>query len=258
VPVTGVWVIPWGLAALLLLPFGAEGLALGPMGWGTEAIIAIARHAAAWPAAATLTRSLPGISLWLMTLGGLWLCLWRTRWRLAGMMPIVVAFLLGLFHPPPDILVSADARLVGVRTADGGMLLSSDRIERFTGESWVRRAGVETAGPWPLGMDSADGRLRCDAIGCLYRRGGRRIAIAGKVEALVDDCGAADVLLSLVPVRRRCPGVRHVIDRFDLWRNGGYALWLRDDGSLTIKNARAVRGDRPWVPKPERRPRRAE
>jgi competence protein ComEC len=257
VPLTGIWVIPWGLLALVLLPFGVEHLALGPMGWGTGAIIAIAHHAAAWPAAATLTHTLPGISLWLMTFGGLWLCLWRTRWRLAGVIPIVAAFLLGSFHPPPDILVSGNARLVGVRTADGGMLLSSGRTERFTGESWVRRAGAETAGPWPMGMDSVDGRLRCDAVGCLYRRGGQRIAIASKVEALVDDCAAADVLLSLVPVRRRCASPRHVIDRFDLWRNGAYALWLRDDGSVSIENARDARGERPWVPKPERRPRRA-
>jgi competence protein ComEC len=255
VPLTGIWVMPWGLLALLLLPFGLESVALVPMGWGIEAIMAVAREAAGWPVAAAVTQAMPGASLWLLTLGGLWLCLWRTRWRLWGLAPVALALLLGPLQRPPDILVSGDARLVGVRTADGGMLLSSGRIERFTGDSWVRRAGAEQAGLWPVGTQSADGRLRCDTLGCVYRRDAASVAIVSKVEALVDDCGAVDVLVSLVPVRRRCPGVRHVVDRFDIWRNGAHAIWLNGDGSPRVESTRAARGDRPWVPKPETRPR---
>jgi competence protein ComEC len=257
VPLTGIWVMPWGLAALLLLPVGGEAVALAPMGWGIEAIIWIAREAAAWPAAATVTPALPGVSLWLLTLGGLWLCLWRTRWRLWGLGAVGAAFLAGLWHPPPDILVSGDARLVGVRTAGGGLLLSSGTVERFAGEAWIRRSGLDQAGLWPVGTESADGRLRCDAAGCLYRRDGRRIAIVSRVEALVDDCGSVDMVLSLVPVRRRCPGARHVIDRFDMWRNGAHAVWLGQGERIRIATARQMRGDRPWVPKPETRTRAA-
>ncbi|HKU94322.1 MAG TPA: ComEC/Rec2 family competence protein [Vineibacter sp.] len=258
VPLTGIWVMPWGLLALLLLPFGGEALALVPMGWGIDAIIWVAREAASWPAAATVTPALPGASLWLLTLGGLWLCLWRTPWRWWGLAPAAIALLLGPLQRPPDILVSGDARLVGVRTADGGMLLSSGRIERFTADSWVRRAGAEQAGLWPVGTESADGRLRCDVLGCVYRRAGGRIAIVSKVDALVDDCGAVDMLLSLVPVRRRCPAVRQVVDRFDIWRNGAYAIWMDDAGGVRVENTRQARGDRPWVPKPETRPRATE
>ena len=89
VPLTGFWIMPWGLLAMLLMPFGLERFALVPMGWGVDGLNAIAFHVAAWPQAATLVPSLPGASLWLLTLGGLWLCLWRRRWRLAGL-PVVV------------------------------------------------------------------------------------------------------------------------------------------------------------------------
>jgi competence protein ComEC len=258
VPLTGIWAIPCGLAALLLLPFGLEAVALVPMGWGVDAIIAIAREAAAWPAAATITPALPGVSLWLLTLGGLWLCLWRTSWRFWGLALVACALLLGWFHRPPDLLVSADARLVGIRDASGGMLLSSVRAERFTAESWVRRAGADHADLWPVDTQSADGRLRCDAVGCLYRgSGGQQVAIARSIEALADDCAGADVLLSLVPVRRRCPGVRYVVDRFDIWRNGAHAIWLDNGRGVRIENTRRARGERPWVPRPETRPRPA-
>ncbi|MCW5748584.1 MAG: ComEC/Rec2 family competence protein [Alphaproteobacteria bacterium] len=255
VPLTGVWVMPWGLAALLLLPFGGEGLALVPMGWGIEGIIRVAREAAAWPAAAAVTPAMPGASLWLLTLGGLWLCLWRTGWRLWGLIPVTLAMLLGLLRTPPDILVSADARLIGVRTADGGLLLSSGKVERFTAETWTRRAGVGSPGPWPVGTESADGRLRCDALGCVYRRAGKRIWIASREDGLLADCAGADVVVSVVPVRGRCRSVPKVVDRFDMWRQGAHAIWVGDNGAVRIESTRQIRGDRPWVPKPETRPR---
>ena len=88
VPLTGFWIMPWGLLAMLLMPLGLERFALVPMGWGVEGLNAIARHVADWPQAATLVPSLPGASLWLLTVGGLWFCLWRRRWRLAGL-PVV-------------------------------------------------------------------------------------------------------------------------------------------------------------------------
>src|SRR5262249_9999448 len=109
VPLTGFWIMPWGLLAMLLMPFGLERLALVPMGWGVEGLNAIAFHVGAWPQAAALVPSLPGASLWLMTLGGLWFCLWRRRWRLTGLPVIALALMLGP-GPPPDLLMSEDGR----------------------------------------------------------------------------------------------------------------------------------------------------
>ena len=51
--------------------------------------------------------SLPGASLWLMTIGGLWFCLWRHRWRFAGLPVVAVGLLLGP-PTPPDLLMSED------------------------------------------------------------------------------------------------------------------------------------------------------
>jgi competence protein ComEC len=40
-----------------------------------------------------------------------------------------------------------------------------------------------------------------------------------------------------------------VIDRFDLWRDGGHAVWL-DPGAIAVLSVRESRGDRPWVVRP--------
>jgi competence protein ComEC len=74
VPLTSFWVMPWAVGAFLLMPLGMEWLALTPMGWGIDGILAIARSVAAWPGAVTLVPAMPLAGLGLITFGGLWLC----------------------------------------------------------------------------------------------------------------------------------------------------------------------------------------
>ena len=246
VPITGLWIMPWAVAAFLLMPFGLESLALVPMGWGVDAVIWVAGLVAGWPGAASLLPVLPLWGLALMTLGGLWLCIWQRNWRLLGAAPIVAGFCSILLLTPPDVLVSGDGKLMGVRDAEGGLLLSTRRAEAFTAEGWLRRVADDAAEPWPDEGASADGRLACDGLGCLYRAEDHLVALVKDVAALEEDCAVADVVVSLVPVRRRCPSAAAVVDRFDLWRNGAHALWLTPD-AVEIVSVGETRGTRPWV-----------
>jgi competence protein ComEC len=59
VPVTGLWVMPWGILAAVLWPFGLEAWALRAMIAGVEVIIAIATSVASWPGAVALAPSMP-------------------------------------------------------------------------------------------------------------------------------------------------------------------------------------------------------
>src|SRR5205823_11258475 len=77
VPLTSFWVMPWAVAAFLLMPLDLESLALTPMGWGISGVNAIARAVAAWPGAVSLVPAMPLAGLCLITVGGLWLCLRR-------------------------------------------------------------------------------------------------------------------------------------------------------------------------------------
>lgn len=77
VPLTSFLVMPAGMLALLLMPFGAEGPALALMGWGVAGILAVAQAVAAWPGAALAMAPLPAASLAVIALGFCWLCLDR-------------------------------------------------------------------------------------------------------------------------------------------------------------------------------------
>ncbi len=263
VPVTALWVMPWAVAAFLLMPFGFEAMALAPMGQGIEIIIAVAESVSSWQGAVTLVPAVPVSALAFVALGGLWLALWRGRWRLYGVGGIVLGVAVAVLAQPPDVLVDGRGRLLAVRAADGTVAFSTLRRARFDRKMWLRRFGLdpEKAGKkWPKTGASSDKRLSCDLQGCLYRASGRVVALAFTEGALAEDCWRADVVIAVVPVRRACPAKGGVIDRFDLWRDGGAAIWLGQGGvngagagrpgKITIETVNGVRGRRPWVVRP--------
>ncbi len=257
VPLTGVWIMPWAVLAFILMPFGLEQLALIPMGLGVSGVIAVAETVSSWPGAVSPVEALPPAGLGLVAAGGLWLCIWRRPWRLAGLVAIAAGMFSLAIVRPPDVLVSGDAKLLGVRSSEGELWVSSGRKARYTAETWARRAGVAAPRVWSTRGPEADkpqaeGQLRCDGLGCLFRARGHMVALVNDSRALAEDCAAATVVIALEPVADgACPEPELVIDRFDLWRNGAYALWL-SPGGIEVRNAREVRGERPWVGKPEK------
>ena len=253
VPITALWVMPWAVAAYALMPFGLEAAALAPMGWGIAIIIDVAETVAGWPGAVAFIPAMPTWGLGIIAIGGLWLCLWRTRWRLLGAPVIALGLASVMLARPPDILVDADGKLMAVRSADGRLAVSSTRSSRFVRDVWTRRSGQEEpALAWPAPGTSADGRLRCDSLGCIYRSHARTVALVRSAQALLEDCWVADVVVSAVPVRTPCPKARIVVDRFDLWRNGAHAIWLGegDAANIRVESVNQGRGDRPWVLRP--------
>lgn len=246
VPLTGFWIMPWGLLAMLLMPFGLEAFALVPMGWGVDGLNAIAFYVASWPDAARLVPSLPGASLWLLTLGGLWLCLWRRRWRLAGLPAVAIGLLLGP-PPAPDLLMSEDGRVLGLRDERGMVHVASARTDRFVSDAWARRQGQDGARRWTVSADEQASGLGCATGLCRWRKGPWRVALVSDERRLAEACGSADIVLATVDAQARCRGPRLVIDRRDAWREGAQALWI-DDLGVRRETANARRGDRPWVP----------
>lgn len=255
VPITALWVMPWGMVAYVLMPLGLEGLAVVPMGWGIEAIMAVAHHVAGWPGSVVLLSVFPSSALILISLGALWLCLWTRRWRFLGFIPAVAGISLALAYRAPDILVDRDGKMLAVRGATGELSISGN-TKSFVAERWLRRAGQKATVPWPRDGQSSDGWLQCDGLGCRYSKGGLEgrngspliIALVRNAIALPEDCRTADIVISTTPVRRRCPSACIVIDRFDLWRNGAYAVWL-DAHNVKVLSANDLRGDRPWIRK---------
>jgi competence protein ComEC len=244
VPATDLWVMPWALVAMLAMPFGLEAWPLAAMGWGVDLVHAVARTVAGWPGAVVPTTVMPGTGLLVFALGGLWLAIWQRRWRWLGA-PVMAAGLLSmLLVRPPDLLISGDGKSVAARAADGALHLASPDARGFVADTWWRRDGAAGFKPWPRHGASADGRLRCDALGCVYAIAGARIAIARDPAALTEDCAAALVVAPALS-RTGCRNAR-VIDRRSLMTRGAHAVWI-EGSALRVADDRSERGERPWV-----------
>jgi len=248
--------MPLSMIAVLLMPFGLEQWAIDAMGWGIDAVIAIAHWIAGLPGAATLLPSMPIEALIGIVIGMLWLCLWSLPWRWWGLAPIAAAAVAAALAVPPDILISGDGRMFAIRANDGTMLMLGPGSRMLT-EPWTKRAGQEGIVFLPQRGRSADQSVACDRSGCVLRRHQHDVALVRTDDAAAEDCKIATLVVAAVALSRACRNQTHTIDLFDLRRNGAYAIWLEREG-VRIATDRAWRGERPWVPQlPNRPPARA-
>ncbi|HEY6255151.1 MAG TPA: ComEC/Rec2 family competence protein [Xanthobacteraceae bacterium] len=248
VPLSAMWTLPWGVVACLLMPFGLERFALVPMGWGIDATIWIAQHVSALPGNVWAMPRLPLAGLLLISLGGLWLCLWRGGWRRFGLVAIAAGFATMMLTRLPDVVIADGGRFVAARTADGRYFVAADKGEKIVRSLFVSETGAALA-DWPAAGSGAALGLDCAKDLCRYSTRGRSVAIATGKAALPIQCGGLDAIIAQVPAGFRCRSFMPVIDRIDSWRRGAVALWLETDG-IAVESANESRGDRPWVPHP--------
>jgi competence protein ComEC len=244
VPVVGFWVMPSALLAFCVMPFGLDGWFWQLMGQGIVCVNKIAQWVAALPGGSVDLPSMPVSALAVFSLGGLWLVLWRHRWRLWGLAAMAAGILLALVHQPPDVLIDSSGRIMAGRAEDGSLVFSRAQGEKMVRETWSKQAGqgVESVAWW----DADDARLTCGDQGCRYRNRGHLLALAQKVGALTRDCREADVVVAVTPMSQDdCPSARWFFDGVALDEGGTHAFWLAAD-DLHWQTVAEWQGDRPW------------
>jgi len=250
VPLTSLWVMPLGVLAYILMPLGLEALALVPMGWGIAVVNGVAAEISSWPGAVRSIPAMPMSALLAMTLGALWLLLWRRPWRVAGMGGIALGVWLAAGATPPDLLVDGEGRTMAVRLGQQLVFQDSAALRRRTAQSWTRATGLEGHSPWPAHgrhpLSDADAALTCDLEGCLYERAGKGIALPFSQDALARDCRHADLVLASFAVLQPCPRPERVIDARTLYREGAITIRIRPEGQAIVATAAEQRGRRLW------------
>lgn len=220
-PVVDLIVMPMALFAVVLMPFGLEALPLAPMGWGIEWMMLVARTVAGWSVGWGGVPAISLLSLLFVVAGFLWLGLWRERWRVLGIVPMVLALPVAAATPSPDILIDAGGETVAVRGIDGRYEIVNPKANRFAAENWLR-ADADSRG---LDDIAADG-VACDEAGCVARfRDGTRIAVGASPAAFEDDCRRAAVVVSRHRAPPWCRDSAMVIDRNALAAGGAHALY---------------------------------
>lgn len=271
-PVVSLLVMPMGLASCLLMPFGLETFPLAAMGFGIDIVLAIAHGVASWPGAVRMVPQMPLAALGLMTVGGLWLALWRTGWRLWGLPALALGGAIALQTAPPDVYINRSGTLVALRTDTGELAFVPRRSTGYEAESWRRHAGIDPTlqarevleAPVGAAAESASpsstaalatgmagtltgpaAAIQCDPIGCIASRPGLTLALVRDPAAFSEDCIRADVVVSPFVPPDSCAATALVVGPQQL-AVGGATIIRRSGPALLVSTAAERAGIRPW------------
>ncbi|MFM9889935.1 MAG: ComEC/Rec2 family competence protein [Rickettsiales bacterium] len=231
------FMMPMVALFFVLLPFGLHDFALALLRYGIDALLALAYWVAGFPHAQQFVPSPPGWGVALFALGLLWLCLWQTRWRRFGVVPMVLGVMTLLIPTPPDLLVGVAAKQIMLRTPDG-FALARGRASGMVPQLWAYGVGQASV-PKAAAPD-----WRCDARGCVARVRGKLVAFPADAAALADDCARAQVIVStLTPLKCTSRDVQFVSAA--ALARGVSALWVNGD-KVRIAYSSDWQGRRPW------------
>ncbi len=242
VPLTSFVIMPCVLGTYIAAPFDLEEWFIIGAGWGVSLLTTIAHEIASWPMALLYLPAMPTAAFLVAIAGGLWICIWKGRWRAAGLIPLAIGMAYPLYSESPDAFISEDGKEWAVVLADGRMAVSGDDHDKFVPKQWRQRLGNPEAVELKDANPEIDG-LRCDQQGCVYGKFGKSIAFPATVEAAWEDCRAAHAVLSPFFVADCRSEV--IIDKESLREHGAHSLFFSHDG-IEIWNSRGARGQRPW------------
>ena len=248
IPLTTFVVMP--LEALALV-FDLVGLG-APFWWGAGQALGlllwIAHYTAALPGAVLGIPIIPTGAFALTVAGGLWICLWRTRVRWGGIIPLAIGIGWMLATPAPDLLVTGDGRHLAIRTPGQGYAILRDRAGDYVRDMLGESAGTQQE---LISLDQT-GAARCTPDSCVIEVAGggrtwRILALRSSYllprQELEPACKLADIVVS----ERRLPPWCHPawlkIDRSLLAQTGGLAISL---AGRRVMTARQAGSDHPW------------
>ncbi len=250
VPLTGLWILPWGMVGLLLSPLGLGDLAFVPMSWGVRllldwahwfsgleiGLIYMASFSGAWTA-------LTGLALWMSLLT-------RGVLRAAAALLLMASFVGPMAAQPARAYIAGNARSVAIQSPEG-LILYRTRAGSFVADQWSHAQGWQPV--LSLKQAEAQGLIRCDELACVTT-GRHPIAISQDYESLIEDCQSSALVVSLQASMQGC-GVP-LIDYARLKERGAVAVYRSGKG-WQLREVRAWQGTRPWSkwwPRPERWP----
>lgn len=248
IPLTTFVTMP--LEALALL-FDLIGLG-APFWWLTglslDLLLWLARFVAAAPGAVAVVPEVPSGSLALIIGGGLWLLLWKTKVRVAGLLPIAAGAVWAAFVPAPDVLITGDGRHLAVKGGDGTMHLLRPRSGDYIRDVLAERFGTLA----PLeDMDVAKG-AKCGRDLCVitindgtrdWRVAATRSDYLLPWQSFIEMCTSVDIIVSSRKLPKDCAANWITADRLFLQQTGGLAITL---ASQRVERVIRDLDDHPW------------
>jgi competence protein ComEC len=249
IPLTTFVIMPLEALALML-----DAVDLGDTIWwlvgnAVDLLLTLANWVSNAPGAVASIPDIPIPAFAAMVVGGLWIVLWRTKFRLLGVIPLIAGGLVSVMTSPPDILITGDGRHVAIRTAAGGYAILRDRAGEYVRDTLAERAGFDG----DLSDLATTPEANCSMDICSVRlssatRSWRVVATRSRHslawESFVKICAEADIVVSDRVLPKGCRPRWFKADKRLLSQTGGLALVLNPTRIEAVK----TKGDQhPWI-----------
>ena len=242
IPFTELVIMPLEAFSLLLDCFGIGQPAWTVTGWMIDLLLKLAHTIAAHTRLVTIPQ-MPLSAFAMLTVGLLWTCIWNTKLRLLGGIPLIIGAVATFFAPRPDLLITGDGGHLAVVSPDGTPQIlrehAGDYVRSFLAEASGFDGEPDDLGSRPYSDCSADACVAAIPKGARHwRLLATRSAYRIDWDELVKACAIADITVS----DRRLPtGLRTTLAEARSWR--------------ALANRRPC--DLPWRPPAGRQRRRA-
>ncbi len=250
IPLTTFVIMPFEALALLLDTVGLGAPFWWLTGQALHFLLVLARTAAEAPGAVFLSPTIPNGAFALMVAGGLWICLWRTRWRRWGLVPAAAGALWAFAASPPDLLITGDGQHLALRTPDGDLAILRGRAGDYVRDLFSEASAMDQE---LVDLDLIPGAA-CNPDFCaatLRKQGRTWHILATRSDRLVDfeplsrACAAADIAVSDRRLPATCRPRWLKADRALLARTGGLAITLGDTPAVATVADQV--GRHPWA-----------
>jgi len=250
IPMTTFVIMPVEAGALVLDLVGLGDPLWSLCGLAIGLLLKLAHAAASAPGAVALLPAMPGWAFGAMIGGGLWLCLWRSRLRMAGLFPMAAGAVGAIVASTPSLLVTGDGRHLVVIGADQRPYLLRERAGDFVRDLMGENSGFDEDLP---ALDDAPSAA-CSLDTCVAVVGGttrewRLLAFRSGQridwKQLVQACAEADIVVADRRLPRGCQPRWLKLDAPALTRSGGVAIHLAQ--SPTVESVAERTADHPWA-----------
>lgn len=239
IPLTTFVIMPLEALAILLDSVGLSA----PIWWICEqalsGLIALAHFVSSRPGAVTMLPTMSIMAFGLILLGGLWLCLWRQKWRYWGLVPALIGAAMITTTRAPDIYITGDGRHVAIHDGQGGLAMLRIRSGDFIRGMILENAGIDgdaqALDDWSNASCNRDSCLVTLPVGgrnwyVLATRSGDHIPAM----ALSAACRRADIVVSERRLPDSCTPRWIKADQELLSRTGGMTIDLKSQRIETV------------------------
>lgn len=252
-PVVEFIVMPAAAIGVLANLFGLDAPVWWLMGQGVTFMVWVAEWVAQLPGAVRMTPAFGTGALLTMTMGIIWLTLWRSALRWFGIVFALAGAAMALNSPRPDVFIDARGTTLAWRGEQGSLHALNEKANPFALSQWLA-GDADIRNPRALSASGLGmlGPGRCDETGCVaLLPDGRSLALVLDMRALAEDCARADIVVTKLFVRNLCKQPTLVLDGDHFERHGATNLRLLSDGRIQMRSVRAADLDRPWTKAPK-------